>query len=325
LNALKSAVRAGLHSLGGINAFRWRHKRDVRILMYHGFSENRDGLRRQCEQIRRSYQPVSMSQVSAALNGGATLPDHAVAITVDDGYRNFLTNGYPCFREFEIPATVFLVSDFLDRKTWLWWNQIEYAFEYTTNRVVDLQLGAKSLTLTLGRPDERQQQAHCIAESLTNVTNCERLERTRHIFDVLGVDIPAEPPPAWEALHWEEVRQLASGNVEFGAHTKTHPILSSIGEEASLREEIQTSKLRVEQELGRPVVHFCYPNGRQADIGPEVLRITRESGFQTAVTTEPGMNQLGSGTDPFQLKRLGVDPDYPVSYFDELLAGVRLS
>lgn len=293
--------------------------------MYHAFPDDRDGLRRQCEQIRRHYRPVSLSQIAAALHQGAALPDNAVAVTVDDGYRNFLTNGYPCFREFEIPSTVFLVSDFLDGKLWLWWNQIEYAFTHTDKREVNALVGANRETLSLTSPDERKRQAHRFAESLTHISNDERLERTQQVLNQLNIEIPAIPPAAWQPMSWSEVRELAATNVEFGAHTKTHPILSSLASTDTMRDEIQTSKARVEQELGRPVLHFCYPNGKDADIGSDVLRITRESGFQTAVTTEPGMNRIEAGTDAFQLRRVGIDPGYAVPYFDELLAGLRLS
>ena len=65
-----------------------------------------------------------MKQVAAALHGGEPLPPKAVAITVDDGYRDFLLRAYPVFHEFEIPATVFLVSDFIDGTGMLWWDRL---------------------------------------------------------------------------------------------------------------------------------------------------------------------------------------------------------
>jgi peptidoglycan/xylan/chitin deacetylase (PgdA/CDA1 family) len=320
---LKSVLRTGLHSCGGIHVVRSLHKSALRILMYHSFPADRSGLSRQCEHIRRFYQPVSMRQAGAALKNGEALPKNAIAVTIDDGFRNFLLNGHPVFQAFEIPTTVFLVSDFLDRKKWLWWKEIEYAFEHTSNCNLDMNTGNDRLSLLIASAHDKHQQAHVMCDALKKVSNSDRLEQIGRILDALEVAIPAEIPVEWEPLTWEEVRCLSKENVEFGAHTKTHPILSSIRDREEIREEILGSKVRLEEELGAPVLHFCYPNGKEADIGPEALRITREGDFKTAVTSEPGMDHMGPATDRFKLKRLGVTPDYPVYYFGELLAGVR--
>jgi hypothetical protein len=47
----------------------------------------------------------------------------------------------------------------------------------------------------------------------------------------------------------------------------------------------------------------------------------QRGGFRTAVTTQRGINF--PGTPRFLLRRLGVEPDNPMPYFQELLAGVR--
>ena len=113
---------------------------------------------------------------------------------------------------------------------------------------------------------------------------------------------------------------MSREGVEFGAHTKTHPILSCIQPEEQ-REEIEGSKRRLEEELGRSVVHFCYPNGRRSDFNDVTLRLLTEFDFRSATTAEPGMNQRRA--DPLALRRLGAGPVLTREYFRELLAGVR--
>jgi peptidoglycan/xylan/chitin deacetylase (PgdA/CDA1 family) len=117
------------------------------------------------------------------------------------------------------------------------------------------------------------------------------------------------------------VRDLARNGVEFGAHTKTHPILSSIHDSKELQTEIKESKQRVEQELGKPVIHFCYPNGLSSDFNAETLELVKDAGFLSAVTTEPGLNFAGARL--LMLRRIGVDPTLPKDYFAELLSGLR--
>ena len=282
---LKRAARTVLHSLGAIHYFRVLHRRGLRILMYHHFNSV-NNLRAQCEHIRRFYHPVSLDEAAT----GEPLPPNAVAITVDDGYRNFLTNGYPVFREFDIPVTMYLVSDFIDGKTWLWWDVIEYV---------------------LGNQD--------LCEELKCMPNDERLRKMNAI--VHAAELPSRPPEKIAPLAWDEIRELSHDSVTFGAHTKTHPILSRISDVTALRDEVLTSKRRIEEEIQRPVNHFCYPNGRRDDFTHETVGVVAAAGFQTAVTAEPGINPPGA--PPFLLTRLGVEADMPMPYFSELLAGVR--
>ena len=323
MSFIKRAIRTAIHSSGGLRVFRRRNRAALRILMYHGFPADQSALRKNCEHIRRFYNPVSMAQISAAIHKKSPLPENSVAITVDDGYRDFLLNAFPVFHEFEIPATVFLVADFLDRKSWLWWNQIEYAFAHTRKTQVPFDAPGLAADSPLKTPQERWRNARSFAEALTLVSNPERLAEMKRVLNALEVSIPERAPAEVEAMTWEEVRELQKSNIEFGAHTNSHPILSSLDNPQAIAEEIGGSKARLEEKLGSPVIHFCYPNGKFSDIGEAALRITRECGFETAVTTEPGMNRLDA--DPFLLRRIGISPGYSLDYFAELLAGARNS
>ncbi len=66
-------------------------------------------------------QGVRVLSVDALLNEVRTGDDHgdAVAITFDDGFANFGDHGAPVLREFGLPATVFVVSQFVGKtNTW---------------------------------------------------------------------------------------------------------------------------------------------------------------------------------------------------------------
>ena len=322
MSLLKNAARQVLHTSGALRYFRNRSKNAVRILMYHNFPADSSILRRQCEHIRRYYSPVAMRGISDAIHRGGAIPGNAVAITVDDGYRDFLENAYPVFAEFEIPATVFLVTDFLDRKKLLWWDEIQQALVQTQRGTVDWPLLGTTRKL-IPRSAEAKQQAYDIAQDLKDLPDSERRKSIATLLHLLGVPSPSNFSGEFAPMSWDEVRTLTRNQVEFGAHTRTHPILSKIEDRGHLRDEILSSRDRLVAELGQPVLHFCYPNGRERDIGPTVLEVIREGGFETAVTTVEGMNRLNSSANPFLLKRLGVSPLMNLQYFAELLAGVR--
>lgn len=111
---------------------------------------------------------------------------------------------------------------------------------------------------------------------------------------------------AWEEAEGEaterlmdvsQIREWLAAGHAIGAHTCTHPHLTRIPL-ANAREEIRSSRLRLEDLFGVPVRDFCYPYG---DYNPAVRDLVEEAGFLTACTTEAGVNRIG--IDPLQLRR----------------------
>ncbi len=61
--------------------------------------------------LRKGYQPVSLRRIAAYLNKGAALPEKPIVITLDDGYADNYSHAFPVFRQHNIPATIFLVTN----------------------------------------------------------------------------------------------------------------------------------------------------------------------------------------------------------------------
>ena len=88
---------------------------------------------------------------------------------------------------------------------------------------------------------------------------------------------------AFQALNWEQVREMADYGIEFGSHTCTHPNLAAIDRD-QCRAEIFDSRAKLHAALGRDVSSFCYPGGR---LDNEVIHMVEEAGYQGAVVTPP--------------------------------------
>lgn len=301
----RQLIRTAAHTLGVLAVYRALCRRGVRILMYHRFPKGGAGLRAQCEHIRRHYHPVSLTEVADSLRGGAPLPPNAAAITVDDGYRDFVTEAHPVFRAYDIPATIFVVTDFLDGRQWLWQDIVAFALARTRKRTA-LAVEREAFCERLKEmPVEARERA--IAELLRD----------------LEIDLPERPTGEYAPMTWDDARRLAAEGVEIGVHTKTHAILSQVTCRQGLRDEIVAPRERIEEEIGRPALHFCYPNGRRKDFTRDAVDLLQAAGFRSAVTTERGINYAGA--PPLLLRRLGVHPDDPKPYFAELLAGARIT
>jgi peptidoglycan/xylan/chitin deacetylase (PgdA/CDA1 family) len=321
IRGAKGIIRGALHSSGAVDAVRRLRHRSVRILMYHHFGPDNARLLAQCNHISNYYQPVSLELVGESLQTSKSLPDYSLAVTVDDGYRDFFLYAYPVFRDCQIPVTVFLVSDFVNRTIWLWSDQLEYLFQHTSTKVVTLEwIDGPTKHLNLDTCEQRLRASNQVFDALLTVNNDERLNRMDVLSKMLGVELPPSPPLKLSPLSWAEIREMASNGVTFGAHTRTHPILSRLDDADALREEIEGCKLGIEEQLGQPVLHFAYPNGKVADFNKRTVEATRRAGFLTAVTSERGLNS--NVADSFLLRRIGVEPLGDTPYFRELLAGI---
>lgn len=319
---VKSFAQSIFHLAGGIRLVRQRNSRQCRILMYHHFdSDSAVEFDFQCAHIRRYYNPVSLDQVAAMVCNGVALPPNAVAVTVDDGYRDFYLYGYPALKRHNIPATVFLMTGFMDGMCFPWWGQLRYAFLHTPLDAIELRIGpGETMTYRLDSEDSRLAASEQTAQRLKDVPNDDRLDFMARLQETFRTDVRRAPDAV--PLTWDEAREMMHHEISFGAHSVSHPILSSLESEDQIRGEVTGSRDRIAEQLGAAPVHFCYPNGRARDVDDRVRKIVSDAQFVTALTAEKGLNMAGA--DPLMLKRIGMEPQLPRRYFVQQMAGFRL-
>lgn len=72
------------------------------------------------------YTTISLYDLMANLQQGASLPEQPVILTFDDGYRDNYENAFPLLHERQMTATFFLVIDFInnERPEYLTWDMV---------------------------------------------------------------------------------------------------------------------------------------------------------------------------------------------------------
>ena len=86
----------------------------------------------------------------------------------------------------------------------------------------------------------------------------------------------------------DQVREIAKGGIEIGAHTVSHSNLTSL-EPAELQEEIFESRFVLEKLIEDRITAFAYPSG---EYNQAVQDMTSFAGFRFAVTTHAGVARL---------------------------------
>jgi peptidoglycan/xylan/chitin deacetylase (PgdA/CDA1 family) len=319
----KRLARGVLHQMGGLAALRLLQRDRFGVLVFHEFDEPyRPTVEAVCEHISRHFEPVSLSTIVAAIHDEKPLPHNAVTVTVDDGYRNFLTIGHPIFKRYNIPTTVYVVASFADRRLWLWTDRIAFVLENTDRKMVTANIeNGNVLDLDISSATARSASIYSLWEALKLVPNQCRLKFLDNFAALCNVEIPSQPPPDRASLTWQEMLDLAAEGVEIGCHTDSHPILARVSDASELARETRGAKELMESRLKRKVDHFCYPNGRDIDISDAAVNCVREAGFKSAVTSTYGLNTLKA--DPLRIQRLPAGGGMDLEYATETLVGLH--
>lgn len=103
--------------------------------------------------------------------------------------------------------------------------------------------------------------------------------------------------PRLPLMDWSRVQELSSAQIEFGAHTCTHPFLTRLSPDCAVR-EIKQSQDVIQEKIGRSVPYFAYPYG---NLNRTVRAIVSEH-FEAALGTS--LAETTSQDDVYNLSRI---------------------
>ncbi len=262
------------------------------ILLYHGVAEEKDfgiynyrkkfispeNFKRQIEYLRKNYNVLELDKAIEMLKNKEELPPNSLAITFDDGYKNFYDFAYPVLKKYGLPATVFLATDFIEKRMPLWTDRLEYAIGAAQNSsqqtreekiIEDVRLRQEMKTMTEDAKNAKLQE----------IENA----RGKALIDF------NEERNVYAPLYWNEADEVRHHGICFGAHTETHPILTKIPPEQA-KKEMENSKKIIEERIRKASAVFSYPNGQPDDFNDNIKGLARETGFKACLTTIPGCN-----------------------------------
>jgi len=263
--AAAALTRAVLHSTG-VTPGRARRQKRMRILFAHevgAASIPSDVFRAQMEFLKNDLRVVPLSEIVDGLRNGAPEADGAVALTFDDGLRSHYTVVRPILMELGLPATFYVCPGLIDRGERLWNNDLRARMQW---------MRRSSLQRLLASVHSPSDDISAVVEWLKTLSQ-ERLQSIRSV--IVGESEGFEPTEsqrdAYDSMTWADVLDLPQDLITVGSHTMNHPILATL-ENADIEYELRESKRVLEEKLGRPVEHFCYPNGTVTETAVSIAR-----------------------------------------------------
>lgn len=299
--------KAGIFDIYG-NLRRKITKSQISILAYHRVGPQTDewSVNPLCEKIfdyhinylSKNFKIVSLSNLSEMIRNG-NLPEKAVVITFDDGYKDNYEFAFPILKKYNAPATVFLATGHVEEKNLFWWDKINYVLFHTDMESIDLNpIG----TYQLCSNEDKLIAGLNIQEKLKKMDNDKKETVIAELINLTDVNIPEKLGKKY-LLSWNEIKKMSKNGIEFGSHTVTHPILTNVSLDRA-KWEIINSKKCIEENLETEVKSFAYPNG---DFNAKLSSIVENFGFSSSVSVFPMQLLKNSVSELYQLSRINAN------------------
>ncbi|MDN5861606.1 MAG: polysaccharide deacetylase family protein, partial [Pseudonocardia sp.] len=225
-------------------------------------------------------------------------PARRIAVTVDDGYADQMLAADILAAQ-GVPGTFFVTTGFVDEPHHAWWDEIAWL----TREPVALP---PSRWLPGGL---RPASAARFRKAVNAAFKANAAGQGEEFLDALsgwtGRPRLAREKATDSWMTWDDVRKLRGLGMEVGAHSVTHPVLSTLSD-LRQAEEVTTSITRLRAELDEPVDLFAYPVGAKVSFDERTRAVMTENGIRRAFSFYGGVNPRGGGHDRFDIARAGV-------------------
>lgn len=242
-----------------------------------------------------------------------------IAITLDDGYIDNLEHAAPIFEKHKAPYTIFIAPGLVDGRATLWWEDLENII--ASNRSITVEFPDQISSFNAQTVQEKNDAFNQLLGLLTTEVS---EEHQREIMNNLGnfYGYDAEVHRASSILDWKRLKKLAATELcSIGGHTLHHYAVARLRKDQCRTEILQSAK-ELELALGERPIHFAYPYGYPAAAGSRDFEITKESGYELAVTTRHGVCMRRHENHMHALPRISVNGNFQkVSYVRTLLSG----
>jgi peptidoglycan/xylan/chitin deacetylase (PgdA/CDA1 family) len=250
---------------------------------------------------RRGFKLVTLESIVKRFEAGEPqLPD-SVAFTLDDGVASQAEAAEQVFARLECPATIFLISGFLDGDLWPWDYKIRYIVRHSHVPSIHLQWGEQTFDLSLAGSRMRRISGTRMLDFGKLIPGEELDSFVSALAKAAEVDLPAKAPAGQDPMKWSDARALARRGIQFGAHSVTHRIMSKLSSE-NARYEIEESWKRVRAEIPEATAVFAWPTGRYQDFSPRDIAYAQAAGLIGAVATNDNYATLVESANPAQAR-----------------------
>ncbi len=228
------------------------------------------------------------------------------ALTFDDGWKDFYDFAFPLLKEYEIPATVFLPTGFINTKKQFWTDYFAYLFYHRKTSLLGSINSSDTLAVVEYLEGLRGSFENRLEAGINHIKRYPLSKIEKILVDLSEIWSVDVGEISRDFLNWQEITEMRdSGLVAFGSHTVSHQILTTLDGLKIKKELIESKKELLRKKLvDDTCISFCYPNGNYTSA---IAGLVQASGYHLAVTTKNGWNCVDDNR--FTLRRIGIHED----------------
>lgn len=265
-------------------------KRICRVLIYHRVIDLSDDPQQMAvsiklfdkhlQYLKKNFQIISLQELVSDLKS-RIVRKKSLVITFDDGYFDNYVNALPLLEKYEIPATIFVSSDYVNTDKLFWWDELEQIIlrGKSIEDSLTLKINASECSWTEISENKLNvfNEVHKLLKSSSEEQRLIAMASLREQFDTNSI------VTEYRALTKAELLRLSNSPlIEIGAHTATHCVLSNETRERQMHELVE-SKKALEQIIKKEIFSFSYPFGSENDISIFTPQFVESAGFNCAV------------------------------------------
>ena len=247
---------------------------------------------KQIKYLKQNFNIISINDIDKNLKQKKN-----VVITFDDGYFDNFRNALPILKKYECPATIYIVTSFLNNKNYPWWLKIWKIIEKNEH----LTYNQKKINISDNKSKLKVYHFFC-----KKIFSMKQLEQNS-FFSEICKDLNQIPIiKKDEFLSDNDLKRLDESKlIEIGCHTHTHQNLKLL-DDNELKYEINSSKNILEQMLRKKINHFSIPFGTKDSFTEKTIKSLQKFNFKTIVSTEHGNFNK---ENLFTIPRIGIGND----------------
>lgn len=255
--------------------------------------------------LKRHLKPVSVSEFSDLLNSGRPFPPGTCLVTFDDGWEDNYKHALGILNQYEIPALIFLATDFINSNNLFWQERLGHLFRHAHEQgllasLLESTPGARNLVPATGTTltNDRLQSLLHVYRKRPHDEVSELISKIEQALATSNDPVDTAPD---RFMSWQQVKTMnTSSSISFGVHSCSHRRLTDLSED-EIQQELETSRSEILAHLNEAPSTVAYPNGNYDE---RVLQITSKLGFETAFTTDSGL--VANGDNPLTLRRVNI-------------------
>lgn len=281
------------------------NRKGIPCIMYHNISDtkgvNNKNFEKQLE-ILSKFNTFKFEELDGLNN---RIPKDSVLVTFDDGYRDNYVNAFPLLKKYNIKATIFLNTAYIEKDpSYMNWDQVKEMYD---SGLVDFQLHTHSHLTVIKRVE---------VQGFFKLEDKNNKELYREMKNIFGADNLKEGYPVFKKRGETAIRgykvthefiseynKLLKENIDLEGNVKEEKLKKEVESNLSkkiieytyveykerVNREILLNKEIIEEKLNKKAEYFANPWGHRSK---ELVELLHELGIKGMITTKKGTNYV---------------------------------